>query len=100
MKKWKILDIGIKYNYGFYNWWFIKYKIWNNEYFWHSTERLIEECCMKLWIYKEDDMKRLIWKRFIVIDEENFEDLESKFEIQVVNKKINPEWKNIWIYES
>jgi hypothetical protein len=98
MRKWKILDIGIKYNYGFYNGWFIKYKIWKIEYFWYSTERLIEEACVKLWIYKEDDMKRLIWKRFIVIDEEVFEDLESKFEIEVINKKINPDLKSIWFY--
>lgn len=98
MEKWKITEIWIKYNYWFYNWWFIKFKIWKTEHLWHSTDRLIEDFCMKLWIYKEDDMQRLKDKWFYINDYEYFEDWDYKCEIEIINKKTNPENKKFWIY--
>ena len=98
MEKWKITGIGIKYNYGFYNWWFLKFKIWKKKYYWHSTDRLIEAICMELWIYKENDMQKLNNRRFNILDIEEFEDGGAKYEIVIVNKKINPDKKSVWIY--
>ena len=98
MEKWKIIWIGIKYNYGFYNGWFLKFKIWKKNFNWHSTDRLVEAICMKLWIYKEYDMRILNNKRFKILDIEKLEDWSSKYEIEIVNKKINPDKKSVWIY--
>jgi len=99
MKKWKITWIGINYNYWFYNGWFLKFKICKKEYYWRSTDRLIEDICIKLEIYKEDDMQRLANKRFNILNIEEFDNWSAKYEIEITNKKINPDKKTVWIYD-
>lgn len=97
MEKWKITGIGIKYNYWFYNGWFLKFKIWKKEYYW-QTDKLIEKICMELWIYKENNMQRLNNKRFKVLNICELVDWWAKYEIEIINKKINPDKKSVWIY--
>jgi len=100
METGKITEIWISYNYWFYNWWYIKYKIRKKEHYWHSTDRLIEEFCMKIWIYKEDDMQKLKNKRFKILDYEYFDEWWVRFEVELINKKINPEKKTFNLYSA
>lgn len=99
MKTWKITWIWINYNYWFYNGWFINFKIWKKEYSWHSTDRLIEGICIKLEIYKENDMQKLNNKRFNILSSIEMGKWWISYEIEIINKKINPDKKSVWIYD-
>lgn len=98
MKTWKIIDIWINRSYWFCNWWYIVFKIWKIEHYWGSRRWLIEDLCISLWIYKESEMNKLKNKRFEIIKEEKFDNWDTMYEIQLINKKINPEKKKFYIY--
>lgn len=100
MKTWKIIELGIETNYGFYNGWYMIFEIWKRRYYWNAKKSwLIEKNCMELWIYSENDMQKLANKKFNILDIIELEGWWAWYEIELVNKKINPDSKSIWIYD-
>jgi len=60
---------------------------------------LIEENCMELWIYSENDMQKLANKKFKILNIVELEGWWAGYKVEIINKKINPDKKSIWIYD-
>lgn len=100
METGKILEIWVERSYGFYNWWYMIFEVWKKKYYWNTKKTwMIEDNCKHLWIYNEDDMKKLANKRFKILYEIKLDEWWTWYKIEIINKKINPDKKTIWIYD-
>lgn len=96
---WKILNLWIIKSYGFNDWSYIEYKIWDKKIRCSERDTIAESFCKTHWIKREDEMYKLENKKFEILDEEINEDWSIKYLIKMISKKINPNWKTFWLYD-
>ncbi len=94
---WKILNIWINKSYGFNNWSYITFKIWNRKIHWSERDTIAENFCIQHWVKSEYEMSSLENRKFEILNEECSEDGTVNYLIRLINKKINPEWKTFWL---